>query len=582
MPKVWNIGNTTVRNPKRIENALKVFVEERFSGNAKGKQAETRIHAKLKEKGVLEFDGKPSDWNGRKWRAAFYQLGFISYEKYKIGRDTFSPTDFFKQINENNITLPYQLTEAGRKLILATTVPQIEDIYLRQFACYEIPNSLERRFADGNLKPFILFVEVLKLLDDKHKGGLTKFETGLFIQKFRNHTSSLAKTILKEILEYRAKISKCKTAKEAKKVNAVYLKDLAKFSGINPSSVVGDYADTTFRYFSLSGLFTRIGDSIVIRPNKKEFVNQLLKTEPVFLFKTKPLEYFRIFYTNTQEIPTDNIKIALNEISSLRSNIRDTANPLFKKVSTLTEKSNPETVQNVRYELIEYNNWEREEEYAYEQQESKSVTEIIKYLKVLNNEKVEGNVIIDDKPAYLEWAVWRSFLSIDDITCRIHKTRRFPVDQDFLPRNTAPGGGSDLIFEFETYILVVEVTLTTSHRQMAVESEPVKRHTAQYKHLYPTKDVYCLFIAPNIDNNVVETFRIGTWYNADIEETVNVIPMSISDFIISIETLQKKKFHNSDFKILLDNCLTYRNTSAPKWKATIKSEVESWCQKINL
>ena len=28
MPKVWNIGNTTVRNPKRIENAIKVFVEE--------------------------------------------------------------------------------------------------------------------------------------------------------------------------------------------------------------------------------------------------------------------------------------------------------------------------------------------------------------------------------------------------------------------------------------------------------------------------------------------------------------------------------------------------------------------------
>ncbi|HYX05599.1 MAG TPA: hypothetical protein VE912_02575, partial [Bacteroidales bacterium] len=60
MPNVWNIGNTTVRNPKRIENALKVFLEEGFSGNAKGSEIEARLHAKLKDREVLEFDGEPS------------------------------------------------------------------------------------------------------------------------------------------------------------------------------------------------------------------------------------------------------------------------------------------------------------------------------------------------------------------------------------------------------------------------------------------------------------------------------------------------------------------------------------------
>ena len=44
MPNVWNIGNTTVRNPKRIENALKVFLSEGFSGNAKGSEQEARLH----------------------------------------------------------------------------------------------------------------------------------------------------------------------------------------------------------------------------------------------------------------------------------------------------------------------------------------------------------------------------------------------------------------------------------------------------------------------------------------------------------------------------------------------------------
>ena len=98
MQNVWNIGNTTVRNPKRIENALAAYVEEGFSGNAKGSERERRLHAKLKEKEILDFEGDPSDWNGRKWRAAFYQLGFISYEKYDINGKRLSTAELFDSI----------------------------------------------------------------------------------------------------------------------------------------------------------------------------------------------------------------------------------------------------------------------------------------------------------------------------------------------------------------------------------------------------------------------------------------------------------------------------------------------------
>lgn len=183
---------------------------------------------------------------------------------------------------------------------------------------------------------------------------------------------------------------------------------------------------------------------------------------------------------------------------------------------------------------------------------------------------------IDDKPAYLEWAVWRSFLPIYEIVCPVHETRRFLLDQDFLQRNTAPGGGADLVFEFESYILVVEVTLTTSHWQMAAESEPVRRHAVQYKLLYPDKDFYFLFVAPTVYNNVVETFRICAWYNGDEEEFVNIITMSLIDFINWFEPLTKKRFRNIDFKNLLDRSLIFRNVRAPQWKASITKEVNKW------
>lgn len=57
-----------------IENALKVFLEEGFSGNAKGSEIEARLHGKLKEREVLEFDGEVSDWNGLSGQPHFTNL----------------------------------------------------------------------------------------------------------------------------------------------------------------------------------------------------------------------------------------------------------------------------------------------------------------------------------------------------------------------------------------------------------------------------------------------------------------------------------------------------------------------------
>lgn len=580
MAKVWNIGNTTVRNPKRIEIALKVFFEEGFSGNSKGSETEARLHGKLKERGVLEFDGNASDWNGRKWRAAFYQLGFVSYEKYKISDITKSVQDLFKKIGPSEIIHPYQITPSGKKLIEASNIPEIEDIYLRQYCCYELPNSLEKSFNGGRMKPFILFLEVLTLLQDAGMDGLNKFETGVFLQRFQDHTNTLANEIFEHISEYRKEINKCTKPKEIKAVKKVYLNELQKFAKIEPNSVVRDYSDTTFRYFSLSGLFTRIGDTIIIRQNKRDFVKKLLEEEPKFLFSEDPIEYFKKFYWNNYHIPTDIKDFALQEVQMLKKGIRDKENPLLKQANKLSEETDLSTIQALRYELIEYNKWEKEEDFADEQQKDSAIKDILRYLKALNNESVPDSPEIDDRPAFLEWAVWRSFLAVNEITCPIHQTRRFPLDQDFMPRNTAPGGGADLIFEFATYVLVVEVTLTKSHRQMAVESEPARRHTVQYKQNFSNKDVYCLFIAPSVDNNVAETFRIGVWYDGDDEEFVNIIPMNLSDFINAVETFLESKFRNLQFKSLLERCLIFRNVHAPQWKKIISKEVNEWKKRL--
>jgi hypothetical protein len=123
--------------------------------------------------------------------------------------------------------------------------------------------------------------------------------------------------------------------------------------------------------------------------------------------------------------------------------------------------------------------------------------------------------------------------------------------------------------------LVVEVTLTSGSRQLSAEGEPVRRHVADIKEQYH-KDVYCLFIAPNIDNNTAETFRIGIWYRGDEEDFLNIIPLKLTDFSSIISMLLSTPFYPLQLRQLFDRCLANRNSRAPDWKDFISNHVNRW------
>jgi len=427
------------------------------------------------------------------------------------------------------------------------------------------------------MKPYLLFLEVLFILNQKREKGLSKLETGLFLQLFCDHDKNTANQIVKDILVFRSKLDKCKKASDKKALVKKRLSLVNKAAKLKATSkTCYDYADTTFRYFSLSGLFKRNLDRIEIRLNKKQTIKKILSNGLTFIHNKNQEEYLNQFYSNSTQIPTDEKNYAIKEIEELAKGIRDKKNKLKTRAKKISSRNTIEEINSLRYELLEYDSTEREIDYAKEQAKDENIELTLKYLRLLNSESVKNGPEIEDKPSYFEWAVWRAFLSINKLVNLPYESRRFPVDYDFFPRNTAPGGGSDLVFEFDSFVLIVEVTLTKSHRQMSAESEPVRRHTVQYKNDFKTKDVYCLFLAPSIDNNVAESYRTGIWYDNDDEIDVNIIPMTLKEFISSFEYFKKTKFHNDDFRQLLDKCLVGRNKRTPEWKSYIKSEVNKW------
>ncbi len=136
-----------------------------------------------------------------------------------------------------------------------------------------------------------------------------------------------------------------------------------------------------------------------------------------------------------------------------------------------------------------------------------------------------------------------------------------------------------MIAEFEDYVIVIEVTLSESSRQEAMEGEPVRRHIADQMLQY-NKPVYGLFIANRIDSNTAETFRIGVWYtNDDTRMELHIIPFTLAQFCSFFKTLFTRGEASPNAIVsLMVKCESFRREcEAPLWKQKIANTIEKSC-----
>ena len=132
-----------------------------------------------------------------------------------------------------------------------------------------------------------------------------------------------------------------------------------------------------------------------------------------------------------------------------------------------------------------------------------------------------------------------------------------------------------MVFEFEDFVVVVEVTLTESSRQEGAEGEPVRRHVADVMQSYRgrgvEKEVFGLFLAVKIDNNTAHTFKYGEWYLPDdAKMSLEIVPITLADFCHLLKCHIDSPSEVIDkLRDVLINCRRYSNNDAPQWKIKI-------------
>lgn len=571
--KPWFFGNTTVRNPYRLQGALQVLAESSLNGDLSGKDKETAFAELLHDKEVVYVariaEGGNEDYSdlGRKWRSALSQLGFITpliSRKSRLddsGRDTklLGATDSFVGLSGN----PYQITPNGKRLIEAESTTAMQEVFLRSMLSYQIPSDLESLDdLETSLSPLRLVLTVLKSLEQTGVQPHISYQEFTLFVSFANHEDQILK-VVEEIKSYRENKAK---AENKKRFYRTILEECASLATLQ-ANTIDTYTNLTLRYLKATGLFASKGRGILLAQEKLSLINQLLE-QPFIPLGTIDTNAYLTNLWKGARLPTDESMGAIEQIKEIIAILESKNQPLLNDLPNLNQTSQ-EDLSRIRLDLLEQVGFAYEEDYAAEQ--AQDWQEIHDYMQALITKK--GNLVpSNERPAYLEWTLWRAFLAINSLQNKPWEARQFKIDQDFLPVGTAPGGRPDMYFEFDDYVLVVEVTLMQSSRQEAAEGEPVRRHVAKYQTDYKgKKDVYGLFIANVIDSNTAATFKIGLWYlNDGTELSLDIVPVPLKEFALVFKSgFEKGHYTPTQLKSLLQSCLGEKGLRAPEWKEEI-------------
>ncbi len=561
--RAWYLGNTTVREAQRLRAGLTVLADSPLNGNLEGKERETAFALLLNKAEILRIQRDlTEDFSdlGRKWRAAMMQLGFITPDS--------------KRLTENGLPqiLPYFVTENGRRLIKSESLPAQQECVLRSLLAHQLPSPIESFATAASFNPLrIVLATLVELEKSEPRLALSKLEMAAVVQLLTNPND--IPVGVERILNHRKKIERAEQPRERHEIDRQFLEAAA--NDRQNSETLTDYADSNFRYLRLTGLFKQEGNRLGLAPHRRTLIERILARP----FEPHDGKNYLLKLWQGAELPTDNRETAIAET-------RETATALqsvgvaVELPPDLDRRSVPD-IQRELHDLEEQLLRSRERSYANAQRNQWE--NIAAYLDGLLSGK--RPVPPKEAPAYFEWTIWRAFLAINSLVSEPWDCRNFEVYEgpepfeSFLPVGCARSGGPDLVFEFENFALVVEVTLTSSSRQEAAEGEPVRRHVARHADEFAKKNkpVYGLFISVSLDTNTAETFRLARWYRPDDSEVyLQIVPLTLQQFtnLFKVAFGRNGSMDYMLIEALLRDCLADINSPAPVWKRSINQRVE--------
>lgn len=535
------------------------------------------------EKIIPEVELLSKNFEGQKWmpatQSAFYESLFASdfFEGENKARDTeLAARDRItrapKALGFVNLKPVIELTEAGKQLVSGK---RIHETITRQLLKFQLPSPYhtdkDNRFF---VKPYLEFLRLVKTV-----GSLSKTETALFFLQL----TQIGKfdEIVNKILKYRDERKKWKGNRKVfvkmcfeQEIAEIFKDEIEKKEFDTRESTdnsfdkfvrtkmqnMTDYADAFIRYMRAIQLITFQDKTfrVIISPSKKDevdFILQNIDRRPI-LFKTEKDFKNYLFSSTNIQLLNDDITFLVDKLQKL--------NIVFDSTLSLEALKDllQQTVENIKIQKII--------ETSKQLKDYKEFDDIIEVF-----DKIVKRVV-PDAPLYLEWNVWRAMTMIN---FALSVQGNFTIDTDGVPLNIALGNKPDIEIEYETFKLVIEVTLSSGNTQYIMENESVPRHIGDIQNISQVP-VFCFFIAPKIsEGTLAHFFNLNKMNTRRYGGKTRIIPVNLNNFVDFIKTAKNSTFSNPKILHTFLDKLVKENQEAEDeviWFDSIKKSVENW------
>ena len=599
MKKPWSI-TTTLRNPERLRSFL--IVLKQLEGENWNLENQRKFQILLIKERVYGY-GSTQFYNGltkEQINLIDDQTKEISFEKAEEifnaknyedpamrGRQSINP---LKKIGLVVIKDEKIFITSLGKLFLQDDF-DLGEIFFRSFIKWQLPNpdSSDYKLEDGyNIKPFIGVLHLINQVNQKSlkngekAKGISKQEFSLFAPSLINFQD--IENYADKILQLREQ-QKGKNKQEQKQVFDNYKKGFAQEFLETSDQVeikkllknLKDYGDNAIRYFRLTRfLFIRGGGFYVdLEPRRQVEIENLLNFDnaSVIEFKTKEQYLDYIADISEPKLPWESKEEYKKILSKLIEDIKTYEENLNIEAKEIANYQNFNEEELKKY-ISDLRQYRRELQNEENHQNSQELDQINEYI-----EKLENIFDFDDRPILLEKL---STLGLNALNDALKIKPNYPVGDDNEPTFTAPANTPDIECYYQEFNAICEVTMLKSRDQWYNEGQPVMRHLRDFENQNNNKKTYCLFIAPTIHRDTLNTFWMAVKYEYEGQKQ-NIIPLTINNFTqllkILVEIKKQGKFlkHGEIARLYDEIVNTSTNfTDSSQWLNEIPNTIDSW------
>lgn len=458
------------------------------------------------------------------------------------GRQSMSPLEKLGLVDRSNRKIV--ITDVGNKLL--NNEITFDEFMFEQLLKLQYPNAVETERRTWNSKPFVNTLRLIKKVNELciQRGmkvkGLTKIEFGIFALSLKNYTE--VDNVAQKVINFRINYES-KPDNETKEIyRTSYISQyLSSFQ--NPENNTKEYTDNIIRYMRITKYIYirgKYGNTCIdIEPRRMVEINSILENDNGQAIDMEHAEWIRYFGTyGAYDLPFDTVE----KLKEILQNIIIDINILENKLNIdRTAITMPVTKPELKSKIAELRAYRTklqnlEIKYDYNNDLSK-IDEAIEALSNIRNLDLKPSIALE------KWTNVALNIINDSLLIKPNSI----VGDDNEPTFTAPAGVPDIECYYDEFNATCEVTMLSSRDQWYNEGQPVMRHLRDFETANTDKDCYCLFIAPSLHRDTINTYYQSIKYEYEGAKQ-KIIPLTIAQLIEILKIVAKVKSANKDFK----------------------------------